>query len=155
MTLKALTALFLFQLLSTINCCEKEDRQALSLIDFDADGFLNQEEFCSPENGLDRDKDCPEAFKAADFNLDTLLSCQELVVFVYTEDSYMDPFRKSIRKVFAKKGDDCEAFSRDELMNMLLRDDSEELTTKVVELIIQEYDEDNNARISCKGNYLS
>ena len=64
----------------------------------------------------------------------------------------MEPFRKNMRSVFAKKGDDCEAFTKDELLNMWFYKGREELTKKVVDLLITEYDHDRNARISCNGN---
>ena len=81
-----------------------------------------------------------------------LVSCQELVVAALTDAPYMEPFSKNIRKVFAKKGDNCEAFTKDELLNMWYHEGGEELTQKVVNLLITEYDRDNNARISCSGN---
>ena len=67
MSSKTLTAIFLIQLAFAYGC-DQDMRRIFNTIDFDADGFLNQEEFCSPENGMEHYEHCPEAYKEADLN---------------------------------------------------------------------------------------
>ena len=67
MNFRAVTGLILLQW-AFVHGCDQNMRRIFNTIDFNADGFLSQDEFCSPENGMEHYEKCPEAYKEADLN---------------------------------------------------------------------------------------
>ena len=68
-----------------------------------------------------------------------------------TDPEYTPKVGQTIRHVFAKKLDDCEEISIDELMYMLSEPKEEPVNRITLEHLVDKHDKDRNGKMSCKG----
>ena len=78
---------------------------------------------------------------------------QALVLISELNDYKKPPMQRDgekIRHTFSKKGDDCEAFSKDELVYMFY-DQGDPWIIDELDKFTDHFDIDKNGKISCKG----